>query len=541
MDRNTVLAIVLIALVFLLTPYYFELISPGSLESQENQNSKKLDSENLLDDEKDNLPVNPVNSRRLEAQETIVHVETNLYKAAISSANGGSITSFELKNHNKYDSTKVQLIGNHNSDNLLISFMSSDGESIALKKGWKKQNKIRNLSAFDSPQDISFKTNINGTPVNKTLTIYPDDYSIDIDVDLRSTRNMISQNVYTFSWNGGLPTTEKNVKDDRYYSQGSVHMGGEIHTPKLSAKKEKKEHHIGSADWAAVRSKYFISALIPSVKTEGSVIGGKIIDEHPVYNIGLISSADLNNRFTLYLGPLQKQRIEALGVGLEKTMNFGYWIIRPISKGVLWALVQLYKIIPNYGVVLIVFSIVVKLLTYPLTKKSYQSTREMQSIQPLIAKLKEKYKHDPKRMNQEQMKLFKEHGVNPLGGCLPMLLQMPLLIALFIVFRSTIELRGQPFILWVTDLSTPDTIAVIGGFPLNILPLLMGATMFIQMKMTQTPTTAQNKYMPYIMNGVFLVIFYQFPSGLNLYYALFNLFTILQQKYLTPAAPPVPA
>ena len=136
------------------------------------------------------------------------------------------------------------------------------------------------------------------------------------------------------------------------------------------------------------------------------------------------------------------------------------------------------------------------------------------------------------------MKLFKEHGVNPLGGCLPLLLQMPLLVSLFIVFRSTIELRGQPFAWWITDLSSPDTIAFVAGFPINILPVFMAVTMFVQQKMMQPSagSPGQNKMMLYFMNAFFLFIFYGFPSGLNLYYALFNLFTILQQKFLTPAA-----
>lgn len=542
MERNTILAIVLIALVFILTPYYFKLISPP-VEPEKKIRGNRPEQPLLTEKEnpRTNIKTHTGEFSVTKTPDKTTLVETNLYIAEISNRNGGSIKSFQLKDYLSYDSAQVQLIYPQNNDNLSISFNSTDGEFIRLSEGWTSTRKSSNIRVYTAPQSLTYKNVVNGSKTTKTLTFYPDKYTIDVDLNLRSIKPLISQNTYTLDWIGGLPTTEKIVKDDRYYSEGSAYMGGEIHSPKLSSKKEKKDHLVGSTDWVAVRSKYFISALIPSNKTSGSIVGGIIVDDHPVYNIGLIASADLNNRFTLYLGPLQKNRIEALGVGLENTMNFGIWFIRPIAKGVLWCLVQLYKLLPNYGLVLIVFSIVVKLLTYPLTKKSYQSTKEMQSIAPLTNKLKEKYKHDPKRLNKEQMKLFKEHGVNPLGGCLPMLLQMPLLIALFIVFRSTIELRGQPFMLWITDLSSPDTVAIIGGFPLNILPLVMGATMFIQMKMTQTPATTQNKYMPYIMNAFFLFIFYQFPSGLNLYYALFNFFTILQQKFLTPAAPALPA
>ena len=222
-------------------------------------------------------------------------------------------------------------------------------------------------------------------------------------------------------------------------------------------------------------------------------------------------------------------------------MNFGWAFIRPISKAVHWFLLFLHNYIPNYGFVLLVFSVFIKILVYPLTKKSYVSTKKMQAIQPLLNELREKHKNDQRKFAQAQMALFKEHGVNPLSGCVPILLQMPLLFALFTVFRSSIELRGAPFMLWISDLSRPDAVFDLGiniplyGSHVAILPLLMGITMFIQMKMTPTPQSAgQQKFMLYFMNGFFVLIFNQFPSGLVLYYTLFNVLTILQQKYLTP-------
>ena len=165
----------------------------------------------------------------------------------------------------------------------------------------------------------------------------------------------------------------------------------------------------------------------------------------------------------------------------------------------------------------------------------------MQAIQPMLNDLREKHKNDQRKFAQAQMALFKEHGVNPLSGCVPILLQMPLLFALFTVFRSSIELRGAPFMLWINDLSRPDAVFDLGiniplyGSQVAILPLLMGITMFIQMKSTPMPQSGgQQKFMMYFMNGFFVLIFNQFPSGLVLYYTLFNVLTILQQKYLTP-------
>ena len=164
--------------------------------------------------------------------------------------------------------------------------------------------------------------------------------------------------------------------------------------------------------------------------------------------------------------------------------------------------------------------------------------KDIQTIQPEVTKLREKFKSDPQKLNQATMNLYKEHGVNPLGGCLPMLLQMPLLFALFIVFRSTIELRGAPFIFWISDLSQPDALIPLPfslplyGDQISLLPLLMGVSMFVQQKMTTSQANPQQKMMTQFMSVFFVILFNQFPSGLNLYYTLFNVLTILQQKYL---------
>jgi YidC/Oxa1 family membrane protein insertase len=172
-----------------------------------------------------------------------------------------------------------------------------------------------------------------------------------------------------------------------------------------------------------------------------------------------------------------------------------------------------------------------------------QSMKEMQKLQPKIEELRKKYQNDPQRLNTEQMKLYKEHGVNPMGGCLPLLLQMPILIALFTVFRTTIELRHAPFIWWITDLSAPDTIYTlpfsipIYGQHVNVLPIIMALSTILQQKMTSSSSTnPQQKMMTYMMPIMFFFMFNQFPSGLNLYYTLFNLLTVAQQKFI-PANP----
>ncbi|MFQ5753361.1 MAG: membrane protein insertase YidC, partial [bacterium] len=235
--------------------------------------------------------------------------------------------------------------------------------------------------------------------------------------------------------------------------------------------------------------------------------------------------------------------VKSYNVGLEKIMDLGWAIFRPFGKFILWSFTRLHKVIPNYGFIIIIFSILIKVVLYPLTRKSYASMKEMQTLQPLMQEINEKYKNDAQKKQQEVMKLYKEHGVNPLGGCIPMLLQMPLLIALFNVFRSTIQLRQASFIWWIKDLSRPDTIALLPftlpryGNTVNILPLFMGVTMFVQQKISMKDP--KQKAMVYIMPIFFTLLFNSFPSGLNLYYALFNLFSIFQEK-LIPYTPKKP-
>lgn len=470
--------------------------------------------------------------------ERIVTVETELYIAQISTKNGGSFTSFILKNYKATDTTSVQLVDNFNNNNLLFEAISVDGIPLILSEPWNLSGSTKNFNATGRSKTLTFTTDVLGKTVSKTLTFNPNSYKIDISFDLSEIKDQISQGLYSLSWNGGLPATEKNLKDELYYYKAYVYQGDELSSEKLRKHKTLDEKFRGQTNWVGTRNKYFITAIIPADHAVGAHLGGTFEYDTPQFDISIKQQVNSSNSFTLYLGPQAYQSLSALGVNLEQTMSMGFALIRPISRGVLAALVAMHKFIPNYGVVLIIFSILVKIIVYPLTKKSYQSMKAMSTLQPKIQALKEKHAKDPQKLNKATMALYKEEGVNPMGGCLPMLIQMPLLFALFQVFRSTIELRREPFMLWITDLSAPDTLFEIGGFPINILPLLMAVSMFIQQKMTPTAAGAgQQQKMMQFMPVFFIFIFWRFPSGLNLYYTLFNVLTILQQKYLTPQQP----
>lgn len=548
MDRNSVLAFILIAVVLILTPYYMNIVAPPP--APQAADSTAVVPDTLLPGAKPstaNVPMtttaSPDSGEYPVGDSAAVTVDTPLYTAIISSRNGGSLQSYQLHQYTMFDTLPVQLIIPRNRNNLLLQSLSIDGEYLVLDHHWTLVDEDSALEVDTGTRELHFRTSVLGKPVTKTLRFHADSYVIDVEVDFTAPASLLSENTFSISWKGGMPVTEKNPKDDLFYFRGYVYQAGEVHDPKIPRKGELNDQLTGKTNWVAVRSKYFGAALLPEQAGVGARIeGAKTEDGTPVYSVTLVASAESPQKIALYLGPLEYKRIHAIDEGLDQIMTMGWSIIRPISRGILALLTWSHKWIPNYGVILILFAIAVKIIVYPLTKKSYQSTKKMQQIQPMLVKLKEKYKNDPQKLNKATMNLYKEYGVNPLGGCLPLLLQMPLLIALFQVFRSTIELRGAPFVLWIKDLSAPDTLLHIGSFPLNILPIIMAATMLLQqMMMPTTQAPGQQKQMTYIMNFVMLFIFYRFPSGLNLYYTLFNVLTIVQQKYLTPAEPaPVP-
>ena len=563
MDRNTIAAFLFIAIILILYPLYLEIITPEKIKPPGDNIQTSSRYEILTENTTEKIETENAEAMAghrytvydSPAEEKNITINSNLYQAIISSIGGGSIVSFKLKHHLLKNDSTVNLIDDKNKRNLYLSFISIDGDPIVLKKPWETDASLRKIDVTEKSETIIFQQKViyndQNYLIEKRLTFHPNSYSIDMFLNLSELSDIIHLGNYAVTWSGGLPQTENNPKDELTWFGGYVYQAGKPYAfEKLSSGIKDDPSYwgkvSGNTDWIAVRSKYFVSALIPEDGTGPVEINlGKASDNQNVYNYKAHFQAnEPGSRLSLYLGPLEYKRIKDLGVGLSSIMNFGIAPIRPISKGVLWLLKFLHQFIPNYGLVLVLFSVFVKILVYPLTKKSYQSTKEMQAIQPLVAELKEKHKKDPTKLNKATMKLYKEHGVNPLGGCLPLLLQMPLLFALFQVFRSTIELRNAPFIFWINDLSGPDIVynlpfsLPIYGDHIAVLPLIMGITMFLQQKMMPTQASGQQKFMSYFMTGFFILLFNNFPSGLNLYYTLFNVFTILQQKYLTPSQQP---
>ncbi len=541
MDRNTLFAFALIAVILILTPWYMGLVVPGpeptSPDSLSAPPAGNLQKNKEASEPTDQILGPVALSRASSVPTTVTNIENSLYSAEISNVSGGSFTSFVLKDYIKYDSSYVNIIDALNTQNLVVSFVSLDGDFVSLDHAWTVTSPGSRRSVLKKQQTVVFETSFNGHSIKKQLTFFPDTYTIGLEVLFENPEQYISRGTYSLSWSGGLAPTEKNTKDDYTYFKGYALLGDELLGGNAEDGQGSEEKQSGTTRWTATKTKYFISAIIPSVPGVGAVVSGLLDGNRPLFTTQLNQNTSAGGGFNLYVGPLDYNRVSSLGVGLEDTMNLGWAPIRPLGRLITWSLTKMFRIIPNYGFVIILFSLLVKILLSPLTKKSFQSTRRMQDLQPKIQVLKEKHKNDPKKLNAAQAELFKAEGVNPLGGCLPMLLQMPILIAFFTIFRSTIEFRGAPFFGWITDLSVPDTLTTIAGFPINVLPFLMGATMFLQQKLMASPSGgAQQKMMMYFMNVFFLFIFYSFPSGLNLYYSVFNVLSIVQQKYLTPSS-----
>ncbi len=307
-----------------------------------------------------------------------------------------------------------------------------------------------------------------------------------------------------------------------------------------------------SIQWASVKNQFFSSVLTSTEKAKELLIepvdppasgNGPIrpgITGSVGYDLGTVPSGGSSSlELSYFVGPKEFKRLQALGNQQDKIMQyppvFGFF-----SKLLLTFMYGIHGFVPSWGLSIILMTICIKLLFWPLTAKASRSQKRMATIQGPMSELKEKYKDNPQKMQQETIKLFREHRINPVAGCLPILVQMPIFLGLFYMLRTASELRHEPF-LWVADLSQPDTVFEIAGFPINILPIIMGVTMFLQMHMMPVSPTADPmqqkifKFMPL----VFLVFLYNFSSGLVLYWTVQNLLTIIQQR-ITNAMPDEP-
>ena len=545
MDRKTLTGFILIGAILLLWPSYLEFLSP----SEKNPEDVVVPDSSLV--EKYSEPLADKNikivSETTETQEQSFTIKGKNYVAEINNVGGGSIASFALSKHLKKTEESLNLIDAYNSKNLIISFVNQSGEVVFLDNNWSLvSGESVELSESNQKASFVFATEHLGKPITKELVFSFDSYEVDLFVSLRNIKDISLDEKYTLSWVGGLP--EHEGPQDAMFMEALTSQAGSIESFRVGSagffgssntnnidSEEKK--YVGQADFAGYRTKYFGLFFVPQKSDFVEIL------KYPTplrAGVDINITQDINlEKNKLYLGPLDYANIESLGVGLEEKILGWQWL-SSVSWLVYSIMIALYGLIPNYGVVVVLFAILIKLVTYPLMAKQLRSSKKMQEISPLMNQIKTKYKNNPALQQQKMAALFQENKINPLAGCLPLLIQMPVLMSVFMVFRNTIEFRGESFFLWINDLSAADTLFSFGGVPINVLPFLMAGSMYYTMKLSSASQPAggdpaqeaTQQMMKYMFPGMMFFLFYSFPSGLNLYYLCFNIMQIAQQKII---------
>lgn len=457
--------------------------------------------------------------------EEVVVVETPLFRAGIS-GQGGVITSWELKKYltQTEENVPVQLVYPNGQfpGPLTVQIKGNEAETQRLRQGNFQVQKNFNELDESHPTGKVLLTHSSSESdlwIQKELTFHYDSYVVDIIIRTRGISGdinvLLGTNFGVVEWGQGFIGL-----------LGSAWMVGdelEKLSPDADAPILRRE---GPVRWLALQDKYFMSVFIPEhanglyskLETEMVVSAGMSLPG---------GSGEQVHKTKLYAGPKKYDVLKSFEIGLEDTIDFGWFIygswsiVKAVAKPLFSVLRFIYDYTHNYGVAIILLTLGIKLLFVPLQYKSYKSMQGMQTIQPKVLALQEKFKDNKEKLNQELMKLYKEHKVNPVGGCLPMVLQMPVFVALFNILYMTIDLRQAPFMLWVTDLSAQD--------PYYVLPVLMGISMVVQQKIMPTTMDPTQAKMMMILPVGLTFLFVTFPAGLVLYWVTNNVLTVTQQ------------
>lgn len=480
-----------------------------------------------------------IGKRPLDEGNTIAEVEklkvieSDLYRVTLSSI-GGVIKSWELKKYTKKNGEEerdpIQLISS-DSDQFPLTLMMP-GDPQAEKRIYTFDETSLHLSDGNPEGRVQLvSVEPDGKRIKKEIRFYNDRYLVDLEIDTEGYNQPYDLSLGT---NFGINDWGKQSRGGR--STGAIALiDGEVFRDTPAKMEEDKVSYEGLTRWFGLQDKYFISALIPiEDSSTGPVSTFKKGDQSLSSQIRVDNTSGGTSRFSLYVGPKEYDRLSRLKVNLDESIDFGWFIfgswlpVRLISKPIFYLLRFFHQFTHNYGIAIILVTVLVKVLFFPITRKSLQSMKAMSSIQPKVTAIRKQWANDKERLNKELIKLYKTEKVNPLGGCLPMLLQIPVFISLFNILYTTIDLREAPFFLWVQDLSEPD--------PFYVLPIVMGATMFLQ-QYTQPSTMdpTQSKIMLFLPI-VYTFFFLNFPSGLVLYWLVNNILTITQQYLIKKKA-----
>lgn len=475
------------------------------------------------------LPGEQVYEARVRPEPRVTFpIATSRFDATFSS-DGGAITSWVLDRYS--DPLRKEPV------NLVPNGQSAMQVVVGLTGGVYDFTNVPYavLDRNEAEGRISYtaQDSVLGIRVTKTYRRSKDPQLLDVELRV-SAPPELGPIRYRFGWANPLPLTEVNAKP---MEQTAVaYLGEKLETvDERRIEKEGSKRLEGNVRWAGERSKYFLAALIPDSASVPEVVFLPGADRKPA--VWLAGAAppgtEIVRHARLYAGPIHFDALVGIGAGLEEVANLGWKWIVPVSALLLKSLILLHQVVPNYGIAIIIVSLLTKLIFYPLSQSSLRTMKVMHRLQPEVNAIREKFADDPAKMNQAMMNLYKEHKVNPMGGCLPMLLQLPVFLALYQVLLHAIELRAAGFVGYIQDLSAPDLLTHLGPLPLRLLPLLMtGSTFLLQ---SQTPVDPRQRFMMYVMPVMMLYILYNLPAGVILYWTVNNLVSALQQ-YLVNVA-----
>lgn len=523
-NKNTLIALMLMLAVwfgfsFFMTP------APPNTETVQQETSTTVASEPPDTKSLETALVPPVESPVLSPGEAAlareIVVENDLYRAVFSSR-GATLISFVTKDYrekNEPGATQVSLV--EGTPTLISSGMEGFGFSEDLLFYLDSSSDTLSLSGEEEGRIRFFHQRADGLRIEKIFSFSGNQYPFQLQVVII---NNSPQPVRGRSSLALSTPWSKESKPDSFTFVGPVtFVDDDIKTDDPDDLLKEPLQYADGVKWSAFESKYFIQAVVPLsgsvAKVQVDQVNGNVRNIFESTSADLSVGQTLSQDFLLYFGPRDLDILNEINYDLAKAIDFGFFT--PIAKPLLYVLKFFYSFFGNYGVSIILLTVIIKLLFWPLTHKSYASMKDMQKLQPEMQKIREKFKNDRERQNRELMELYKTHRVNPLGGCLPMVVQIPVFFALYKVLMDAIELRQAPFALWITDLSLKD--------PYYVTPLIMGATMFIQQKLTPSTMDPTQAKIFMLMPIIFTFLFLNFPSGLVLYWLVNNLLTILQQ------------
>lgn len=366
----------------------------------------------------------------------------------------------------------------------------------------------------------------NGSKIEKAFKFSAKSYLFDLNVALSQPTSDGSK-----AWLEWVHFDPHAAKSGQFNFMGFINLAEEKVTHHIASDVSTDLTLLGSTNWLSYTDRYFMTTMIPALSSQNAAIR----HDGDVY-IGRVGGSPSGGQFRIYVGPKDYTLLKDQGLGLERNIDLGWFTF--LAYPLLVALRSLYKLFGNYGLSIVLLTILIKTAFLPLTKSSFKSMAAMTKIQPEMQAMRQRYKDDPAKINQEMLALYKRHGVNPLGGCFPILIQIPVFLGLYNSLLYAIELRHAPFALWINDLSAPENL-VIAGLPIPVMVILMGIMMLVQQWLTPAPDPTQKKIMMFFT--VFLsFIFVSFPSGLVLYWLVNNTISVVQQacirqeRMLTP-------